>query len=235
MENRKLLVVSTSKIYGSAYMEYLLDEVKSFFSDEIVFIPFARPGGISHDDYTEYPRKAFEQIGIKVKGLHEFSDPKKALKNAKGIFTGGGNTFVLLKQLYDLDLVDTLKELVRQKGTPYMGSSAGSNICGLSISTTNDMPIVYPPSFKALNFLDFNINPHYLDPEPDSKHQGETREIRINEFHHFNDQLVLGLREGSWLRVEGESIELKGELSARVFRPKMSPEEVEPGILSFLS
>jgi dipeptidase E len=216
-------------------MEYLQEEVKNFYqdADEIVFIPYARPSGITHDQYTEYPRKAFAKVGIAVKGIHEFINPAEALRKAKGIFTGGGNTFVLLKTLYENGLMDVLKEVVA-KGTPYMGSSAGSNITGLTVGTSNDMPIVYPPSFDALQFLPFNINPHYLDPDPDSKHQGETRETRINEFHHYNQQPVVGLREGSWLRLEDEKLELKGNLDARLFEAGKDPVEVKPGDWSSL-
>lgn len=231
----KLLIVSTSKIYGSEYMEYMLDEVKEHYSgaEEIVFIPYARPSGISFDEYTEYPKKAMAKIGINVKGIHEFDDPAEALRNAKGIFTGGGNTFVLLRTLYENGLVEVLKEVVRN-GTPYMGSSAGSNITGLTVGTSNDMPIVYPPSFDALQFVPFNINPHYQDPDPNSKHQGETRETRINEFHHFNDQVVIGLREGSWLSLDKEKLELKGLLTARLFKRGEAPTEVEAGDVSYL-
>lgn len=231
----KLLIVSTSKIHGSDYMEYLLDELKEFYKDtkEILFIPYARPGGISFDKYTEYPKKAFAKIGKKVVGIHEFDDPKKALEEAQGIFTGGGNTFVLLKTLYDLGLMEILKKVVKS-GTAYMGSSAGSNITGLSIGTSNDMPIVYPPSFEALQFVPFNINPHYLDPDLNSKHQGETRATRIGEFHHYNDQKVIGLREGSWLKLEKAKLTLKGNLSARLFSKNEESQEVEPGDLSFL-
>lgn len=229
-QQSRILIVSTSRIYGTAYMEYLLGEVADFFenTDEILFIPYARPGGMSYDAYTAEPRKAFAAIGKTVKGIHEFDDPAEAIKNAKGIFTGGGNTFELLNRLYKNNVVEVLREAV-QNGTSYMGSSAGSNITGLSISTTNDMPIVYPPSFEALQLVPFNINPHYLDPDPDSKHQGETREVRINEFHHFNDQAVIGLREGSWLRVENGAVELKGKLSARLFQKQKSPVELEVG------
>lgn len=231
----RLLIVSTSKIYGSSYMAYLLDEVKDFFAgaDEILFIPYARPGGISFDEYTEAPRKAFAEIGISVKGIHEFDNPAEAVANAKGIFTGGGNTFLLLKTLYENKLIEPLRQAVKS-GTPYMGSSAGSNITGLTIGTSNDMPILYPPSFDALQLVPFNINPHYLDPNPDSKHQGETRETRINEFHFQNDQAVIGLREGSWLRLENGALELKGSLQARLFEKGKEAREVEPGDVSFL-
>ena len=116
---------------------------------------------------------------------------------------------------------------VLNTGTPYLGTSAGSNICGLTINTTNDMPIVYPPTFKALGLLPFNINPHYLDPAPKSTHMGETRETRIGEFHHFNTQPVIGLREGSWLSVQNNDIVLKGGLKARVFEYDKDAYEIE--------
>ena len=132
--------------------------------------------------------------------------------------------------MYELGLVEVLREVVA-KGVPYMGSSAGSNMTGLTIGTTNDMPIVYPPSFDALQFLPFNINPHYLDPDSNSTHKGETRETRINEFHKFNSQTVIGLREGSWLRVENGVIELKGNLTARVFKANKSAVEIESSVL----
>ncbi len=228
----KLLIVSTSKLHGGEYMDYLIDEVKEFFSsEELLFIPYARPGGISYEEYTAYPRKTFAKAGMAVTGIHEFADPKKAIKQAKGIFVGGGNTFVLLKTLYDLGLVEVLRQAV-QKGLPYMGSSAGSNLTGLSIGTTNDMPIVYPPRFDALQLVPFNINPHYLDPDPNSTHQGETRQTRVEEFHHFNTQKVIGLREGSWLRVEGREIRLKGTHSARLFEVGKEPRELKPGSVS---
>lgn len=231
----RLLIVSTSKIHGSEYMEYLFDELKDYFKgiNEILFIPYARPGGTSFDDYTAVSRDAFAQIGIGVKGIHEYDDPVEAVANAQGIFTGGGNTFLLLRTLYENNLIKALRKAVKS-GTPYMGSSAGSNITGLTVGTTNDMPIVYPPSFEALQLVPFNINPHYLDPDPDSKHQGETRETRINEFMNFNDQRVIGLREGSWLRREGESLVLKGVLSARLFEKNSKPRELAPGDVSFM-
>lgn len=224
--NYKLLIASTSTVHGSGYLEYIIDDAVQFLGvDEIIFIPYARPSGVSFDEYTEAPRKAFGAKGVSVKGLHEFENPKTALENAKAIFTGGGNTFLLLKTLYELDLISTLREVVGQ-GIPYMGSSAGSNIAGLTIGTTNDMPIVYPPSFEALGFLPFNLNPHYLDPDLNSTHKGETRETRIKEFHKFNAQPVLGLREGSWLEVENGKIELKGDLTARLFQQSKAPIEV---------
>lgn len=231
----KILMISTSKIHGSEYMSYILDEVIDFINGakEILFIPYARPGGISFEEYTAYPQEALANTDIKVKGIHEFEDPKAAIAQAQAIFVGGGNTFLLLKTLYDLNLMVDLREAVKG-GTPYMGSSAGSNITGQSIGTTNDMPIIYPPSFEALAFMPFNINPHYLDPDPNSKHQGETRATRINEFHFQNKQAVIGLREGSWLRLENGQLSLRGRHSAPLFEAGKSVRELAPGDVSFL-
>lgn len=225
-----IIIASTSTIYGSGYLEYILENLKEHFKsvDTIIFVPYARPSGISHNDYTKIAKKAFSKINKKVKGLHEFENPIEAIKNAKGIFVGGGNTFVLANQLHKNHLIIPIKQAVK-KGTPYLGTSAGSNICGLTIKTTNDMPIVYPPNFNALGLVPFNINPHYLDPDPNSKHKGETRETRIKEFHNYNTQPVIGLREGSWLHVKNNSITLKGELTARIFEYNKTPYEVESG------
>ena len=224
---KNLIIASTSTIHGNGYLEYLLDELAVFFKgvDTIIFIPYARPSGISHDDYTEKVKNTFKKINKQVKGIHEFENPAEAINKAEAIFTGGGNTFVLLYQLHKNQLIDILREVIKN-GTPYLGTSAGSNICGLTINTTNDMPIVYPPSFKALALVHFNINPHYLDPIPNNKHMGETRETRIKEFHQFNTQPVVGLREGSWLRVTGNSITLHGNLDARIFEHQKEPYEI---------
>jgi len=225
---KQLIIASTSTLHSGQYLDYLLDDLKIHFKniDDIVFIPYARPSGITHDEYTKKAAKAFSKIGITVKGLHEFKNPAEAITTAKGIFTGGGNTFVLVNALYKFKLINPLKAAVKN-GTPYLGTSAGSNICGLTMCTTNDMPIVYPPSFKTLSFVPFNINPHYLDPDPSSKHMGETRGTRIKEFHKFNTQPVVGLREGSWLKIKGQSIQLKGVLNARVFEHGSEPYEIE--------
>lgn len=226
---KKLIIASTSTIHGSGYLEYLLPTLKQHFNNctEIIFIPFARPGGITHDAYTTIAKKAFAAINIKVKGLHECDDYNHELKNAQGIFTGGGNTFLLVSQLYKYNIMPVLKNIITT-GTPYLGTSAGSNICGLTMNTTNDMPIVYPPSFSTLGCVSFNINPHYLDPDPSSTHKGETRETRIKEFHKFNTVPVIGLREGSWLTVNDATITLNGDLDARVFEYNKPPYEVKP-------
>jgi len=227
---KKLIVASTSTIHGSGYLDYLLDKLTLFFqfTETILFIPYARPSGLSHDAYTEIVQKAFKKIDKNIVGIHQFENPKKALLEAKGIFVGGGNSFVLLDELYKNDVFDTLKSVI-QSGIPYLGTSAGSNICGKTIGTSNDMPIVHPPSFDALSIIPFNINPHYLDPNPKSKHMGETRETRIKEFHFFNSQSVVGLREGSFLEVSGERITLKGPLKARIFEYNKEAYEVQPG------
>ncbi len=224
------MIASTSTIYGSDYLEYLLEDLAVFFekASTILFIPYARPGGISHNNYTEVVKKAFSKINKSVVGIHEYSNPSEAVTKAQAIFTGGGNTFVLTNQLYKNNLIEALQTTIKN-GTPYLGTSAGSNICGLTIKTTNDMPIVYPPSFNALGLVPFNINPHYLDPVSGSTHMGETRETRIKEFHHYNTQPVVGLREGSWLHVNDNSIILKGTLNARIFEYNKSPYEIEPG------
>ena len=227
---KNILIASTSTLANENYLEYLLPELTTHFQDcdTILFIPYARPGGISHQEYTAMVGLAFAKINKKVIGIHEFEDAALAVKNAKGIFTGGGNTFVLVSQLYKNNVMEILSEVVKNE-TPYLGTSAGSNICGLTMQTTNDMPIVYPPSFKTLGLIPFNLNPHYLDPDTSSKHMGETRETRIKEYHAFNTVPVLGLREGSWLDVKGESITLKGNLKARLFRQNQIPEELETG------
>ncbi|MEM0541334.1 dipeptidase PepE [Flavobacterium sp. j3] len=226
---KKLIIASTSTLHGGKYLDYLLPVLEQHFAacEEILFIPYARPGGISHDDYTENVRLAFAKINKSVKGLHEFDNPIEAIQSAQGLFTGGGNTFLLVSQLYGNKVMDVLAKVI-ENGTPYLGSSAGSNIAGLTMQTTNDMPIIYPPSFKTLGLLPFNLNPHYLDADLQSKHMGETRETRIKEFHNFNTIPVLGLREGSWLEVTGEKIILKGNLSARIFRQNETPTEIEP-------
>lgn len=225
---KNIIIASTSTVHGSDYLEYLLPELKIHFGQckTILFIPYARPSGISHEEYTTKAALAFAKINIAVKGIHEFDDAALAVENAEGIFTGGGSTFVLVTQLYQNNIIAALTEAVKN-GTPYLGTSAGSVICGLSMQTTNDMPIVYPPSFKTLGLIPFNLNAHYLDPDLQSKHMGETRETRIKEFHAYNNIPVLGLREGSWLKVDGDKIILKGELAARLFKQNQSAEEIE--------
>ena len=198
---KKLIIASTSTIHGSGYLEYLLPTLTTFFANvkTILFIPYARPGGISYNEYTDIAKKAFATINIEV--------------NSKNI-------------------IDDLKQVL-ENGTPYLGTSAGSNICGVNMKNTNDMPIVYPPSFTTLGIIPFNINAHYLDPIQGSTHMGETRETRIKEFHVFNKVPVLGLRQGSWLQVLGNVISLEGTHTARLFKQNLEAIELEKGSLKW--
>ncbi len=233
---KNCIIASTSTLHGGDYLEYILPELKYHFRNckTLLFIPYARPGGITHEEYTQKVSTAFAKINITVCGIHEFEDASEAIKNAEGIFTGGGNTFLLVTQLYKNKVMTILSDTIK-KGAPYLGTSAGSNICGLTMQTTNDMPIIYPPSFQTLGIIPFNLNPHYIDTDSQSTHMGETRETRIKEFHQFNTLPVLGLREGSWLDVKSNKIILKGGLSARLFRQNQIAEELlTDSDLSFL-
>lgn len=225
-----IILASTSTLFGGEYLEYLREELIKLYTgiDEIIFVPFARPGGISHDDYTAKARSFFETINIKVKGIHEFEDKTEALNQAKGYFTGGGNTFLLVKTLHEEGLMSVLKDNVT-RGKAYLGCSAGSNIGGQNMKTTNDMPIVYPPSFDCMGLVPFNLNPHYLDPNPDLKHNGETRETRIMEFLTQNDLKVVGLREGNWIRRIKDTITVEGNELTRIFEKGKEPYEIEAG------
>jgi dipeptidase E len=227
---KHFILASTSTLFGETYLAYLQPAMKVLYAgvDEIIFIPFARPGGISHDDYTSRAAEAFGAIGIKVRGLHTFDDPAVAIKNAKGFFTGGGNTFLLVKTLHEQGLMFILRDAVNS-GTPYMGCSAGSNIGGVTMKNTNDMPIVYPASFDTMGLIPFNLNPHYLDPVDGSQHMGETRETRIKEYLTQNTTPVLGLREGSWIYAHDHSLTLEGSLSARIFEAGKEPYEMPAG------
>ncbi|WP_438969232.1 dipeptidase PepE [Nonlabens sp.] len=226
---RNMIIASTSTIHGTDYLSYLLPEVLEVFQEKqiknLLFIPYARPGGISHDTYTNKVKTAFKNTIIEVEGIHEYENPAEAIQNAEAIFTGGGNTFVLVKMLHDLDLMNVLRKQI-YTGIFYVGTSAGSNICGLNMRNTNDMPIVMPSSFKTTGAIGYNINAHYLDPDPSSTHMGETREERIKEFHCYNNLPVVGLREGSFIRVKGKEELLKGKHTARVFTKDNDPFEV---------
>ncbi len=225
-----MIVASTSTLHGQRPLEYLLDELRSIFTERnitnLLFIPFARPGGITHDQYTQKIDDALKPLGLKVQGIHQMENTVEAIFNAEAIFTGGGNTFVLVKQLHDHKLMQPLREAI-YSGTFYLGTSAGSNICGLTMQTTNDMPILQPASFKTTGVLGYNINAHYQDPIEGSLHMGETREQRIKEFHTYNSVPVLGLREGSYLRVRGTQEILKGPHSAQVFKTGAEPTEIQ--------
>lgn len=227
---KNVVLASTSTLHGEAYLSYLLPVIRELFATapEVIFIPYARPGGISHDDYTEKVNTVFATEGLPLRGLHTFDNPVAAIRNGAAFFTGGGNTFLLVKQLHDLGLMDLLRQEV-QKGKPYLGTSAGSNIGGVNMQTTNDMPIVYPPDFRTMGLVPFNLNPHYLDPIPGLNHMGETRETRIREFQEQQELTVVGLREGSWIRVKGDKITLEGSAPARIFRKGIATYELPVG------
>lgn len=223
---KQILLASTSTIHGSPYLSYLMPEAIRFFSGKknLLFIPYARPGGIGCDEYAATAAEAFAEAGLSIRGIHKWGSPQKAIDECDGIFTGGGNTFLLLKTLQEEGLIDPLREKVLS-GTPYMGTSAGSNIAGLTVNNTNDMPIVYPHSFDALGLVPFNLNPHYLDPDPSSKHMGETRETRITEFHTQSNIPVFGLREGTAVKIQGADWKIIGEHTVRVFTKGQKPFE----------
>jgi len=233
---RNLLLISNSTLHGSGYLDHCADEITKFLGDikTILFVPYARPSGMTHDEYTKIAKERFQKMGINLTGVHEHSDAKEAVRNAEAMFIGGGNTFVLLSTLYKSGVIDEIRKKILE-GMPYIGTSAGSNVACKSIKTTNDMPIMHPPSFEALNLVPFNINPHYLDPNPDSKHMGETRETRIKEFHFYNDEYVVGLREGAMLHIVDDEITLKGTTGAIIFKNEQDAKEYSSGdLLDFL-
>jgi len=216
----KLLLISSSNVHGYGYLDHAEPFIRHFLGDlrRVAFIPYAAH---DHAGYVQLVRDRLAPMNFEV--VEDFND-------ADAIFTGGGNTFRLLKTLYERDMLGVLRDRVRS-GVPYIGSSAGTNITGPTIKTTNDMPIVWPPSLDALGLVPFQVNPHYLDPDPESKHRGETREERIREFHEENDTPVVGLREGSMLRVEDGIVRLLGSAPARLFEAGKNPREVESGSL----
>ena len=227
MEGKRLLLISNSTQHGGGYLDHVESEIREFLGTarRVLFVPFAL---FDQDAYAELARARFERIGYSLRSLHRESDFLRAVESADGFFVGGGNTFRLLNSLYNSGVMPTLRAQVAG-GIPYIGSSAGSIVACPSLKTTKDMPVVEPPSFEALGLVDFQISPHYLDPDPLSKHMGETQEQRIQQFLEENDLPVVGLREGSFLRVESGSTVLKGKKAGRVFRRGHSPLEVQPG------
>ncbi len=227
--NRKLLLISNSTLFGSGFLDHAESEIRDFLGTDsrVLFVPFAL---LDQNGYAAKVRERLALMGCDVSSIHHAEDKRKAVNEGDAIFIGGGNTFRLLKSLYEFDLVDLIRSRV-DAGMRYIGSSAGSNVAGPTIRTTNDMPIVEPPSLNALDLVSFQINPHYLDPDPNSKHMGETREERILQFLEENETPVVGLREGAMLRVEDGTTTLKGSTGARIFRRGQTPVEVEPGTL----
>jgi dipeptidase E len=218
----RLLLISSSNVHGFGYLDHSEPAMRAFLGDarRVAFVPFAAH---DHDAYTAKVRERLGRMNLDVIGIDD-------LDRADAIFVGGGNTFRLLKTLYDRDLLAPIRERVRA-GLPYLGSSAGTVIAAPTMKTTNDMPIVEPPSFLSFGFIDFQINPHYLDPDPQSTHRGETRGERIREFLEENEGPVVGLREGSMLQIENAVTTLLGEKTARMFRRGEETIEVEPGVI----
>ncbi len=224
---KRLLLISSSRTHGTGFLEHCGTAIQSRLADiqEVLFVPYALQ---DHDAYAETARAQFEQLGFEMRSLHADATPLAAVAEAQAIFIGGGNSFRLLKRLQDDGLIPAIQERVLH-GMPYMGASAGSNMACPTIRTSNDMPIVEPASFDALNFIPFQINPHFIDADPASTHQGETREQRLQEYLEENDTPVLGLREGSWLVVDGEDGLLDGPRGAILFRRGEEPVELTAG------
>jgi dipeptidase E len=224
---RRLLLFSNSTNHGEGYLDHAAGPIREFLGPvrRLVFVPFALK---DHAGYTARARQRLAAEGIEVEGLTLDIAGPPLLAGADAVFVGGGNTFRLLRVLQTSGLMELLQERARE-GMPYLGASAGINIAAPTIRTTNDMPIVQPPSFDALDLVPFQINPHYIDPDPSSRHMGETREERLLQFLEENDVPVLGLREAAWLHVEGDHGTLEGKNGARIFRPGRDPEERAPG------
>ena len=230
---RNLLLISSSRVHGSGFLEHCLADINEHLVsvERLLFIPYALA---NHDRYLEIVATALEPSQFAVESIHSANDPVAAVNEAQAIFIGGGNSFRLLKTLYDLDLIDPIRNAVQSRGVPYMGSSAGTNMACPTIRTSNDMPIVEPQSFNALGFVPFQINPHFLDADPSSTHKGETREQRLAEYLEENSVPVVGLREGSWLKVQDDSCLLHGETGMKLFRENEPPGEVAAGDISHL-
>jgi dipeptidase E len=227
----QLLLISNSTLYGSGYLDHAEAEIRDFLGGDtetrkrVLFVPYALH---DRDAYADTARQRFAKMGYELSSIHETAHPVRAVRDTDAIFIGGGNTFRLLKALYDFNLLDPIRQRVRE-GMPYIGSSAGSNVAAPTIKTTNDMPIVQPPSFNALGLIWFQINPHYLDPDKNSTHMGETREQRLLQFLEEDSTPIAALREGAMLRLEDGITMLKGSSGARIFRRDLEPVEALPG------
>jgi dipeptidase E len=224
---RRLVLASTSRLHGTGYLDHLEPHLERLFAgvDRLLFVPYAVH---DLDGYAGNVRQRFAALGIAVEAVHQAADPAAAVERAAAIFVGGGNTFRLLDRLLRAGLIEPIRRAVGA-GTPYLGASAGSNVAGPTIRTTNDMPIVRPATFAALGLVDFQINPHYLDPDPTSTHMGETRDTRLAEFHEENDTPVVALREGALLEVEGERIRVAGKPGGKLFRRGAEPLALAAG------
>lgn len=213
-----LLLLSSSRANNSEYLAPCLSLIDNTLGTirDVLFIPYAGVR-VNYDDYVAMVQQALKPLNIHVKGIHEFANPADAIVNAQAVLVGGGNTFVLLAKLYEHNLIQTLQQKTAA-GMPYIGWSAGSNIAGLSIRTTNDMPIIEPPSFQALGLLPLQLNPHYTDFVPEGFH-GETRDMRLAEFMQVDaDTVIIGLPEGTALRLSGTTLRYEGSENAFLFR-----------------
>ncbi len=223
----RLLLVSSSTIHGHGYLDHVADTLSVFLSGvkKLTFVPYALA---DRDGYAAKVRERFAGLGIEVLSVHQAPDPRAAIRGAEAVFIGGGNTFRLLKCLQDEGLLGPIRDRTGE-GMPYVGSSAGTNVAAPSIRTTNDMPIVQTANLLALGLVPYQINPHYLDPDPASTHKGETREERLLQYLEESPVPVIGLREAAYLRVEAGVSKLLGERGARVFRRGSAPFEIEAG------
>ncbi len=227
---KNILLISSSTVAGSGYFDAFEEAVKSFLDpvNQILFVPYSADKS-NWDNYTQRVRDRFKLFGLKVTGIHEVNNN---IENFQAVFVGGGNSFRLLTHLQQFDLISKINIAVLQKGMRYIGSSAGSNVACKTICTTNDMPILYPSrGFDAINLVPIQINPHYIDPDPNSTHMGETRDKRINEFHEVHNTPVIGLREGAYLRIDDEyfvsrKMYLGGSNGAKFFFPGKEPVDI---------
>ena len=226
--SKRLLLISNSTLYGHAYLDHVEEEIRDFLGGvaRVLFVPFAL---YDRQAYSAKVRERLAAMGYGIDPIPDEPGARRAVEEAQAVFIGGGNTFRLLKGLYEHGLLSSIGQRV-EAGVPYIGSSAGSIVACPTIKTTKDIPIVEPSSFRALGLVTFQISPHYLDPDPTSTHMGETQEERICQFLEENDAPVVGLREGAWLRVEGGSVVLKGSAGARLFRRGHDPVERVPGM-----
>jgi dipeptidase E len=224
---RRLLLLSNSSNHGQGYLDHAMPAIRRLLAGArtLAFVPFALR---DQNAYTARVRARFALEGVSVQGVTADEAGRRACEAAEAVFIGGGNTFRLLDRLQRGGLVEPLRRRALA-GMPYLGASAGTNVATPTLKTTNDMPIVEPESFAALGLVPFQINPHYVDADPSSRHMGETREERLREFLEENDAVVVGLREGTWLRAEDRSLWLEGLRGARIFRRDREPEEVAAG------
>lgn len=223
---KRLLLISSSRTHGAGFLDHCAAAIQHRLEGvkEVLFLPYALD---DHVAYADLVSERFHELGFKLHSIHTDKVPLAAVTEAEAVFVGGGNSFRLLKQLYELELIPAIQERVLH-GMPYLGSSAGTNMACPTMRTSNDMPIVEPESLDTLNLIPFQINPHYIDADPNSTHQGETREQRLREYLEDNETPVLGIREGSWLVIDGNECWLRGPAGGVLFRRDEEPQEVAP-------